>query len=75
MSFLRFNIDGAIPMPLSDEAKAELPEIRAKIQRLKEFCQQIDTDMSKPKRENTIRFKFHICHHDTHEPCEAEQDI
>lgn len=73
MSYLRFTIDGAVKLPLPTALNNALPDIKAKLQTLKAYCSKINAGQS--NEENTIRFKYHICHHDEYLPCEPEQDI
>ncbi len=70
MAFIRFRIDGAIPKTVYDTLPiATKTAIRDKLLYLKALCRKIN-------EEDTVRFKYHICHHDESPPtCEPEQDI
>ena len=74
MSFIRFQIDGAV----EQEAYKALPAatktaIRDKFRQLKTFCAKINEGSD--NEEDTVRFKWHVCNHDIGGICGEEQDI
>jgi hypothetical protein len=74
MAYIRFNIDGAVYKPNYDALPAATKNaIRDKFLQLKALCSKINEGT--PIEENTVRFKWHICHHDEGLSCEPEQDI
>ncbi len=75
MAYIRFTIDGAVPQDTYNALPAATKTaIRDKFLQLKALCRKINAGM--PNEEATVRFRYHICHHDTPGvPCESEQDI
>ncbi len=73
MAYLRFEISGAVKMPLPQALQDALPTIKTKINQLKAYCEKINA--GQPNEENTVRFKHHICRHDEGKPCDQEEDI
>ncbi len=73
MAYLRFEISGAVKMPLPQALQDALPVIKTKINQLKSYCEKINA--GKPNEENTVRFKYHTCYHDEGKPCNPEIDI
>jgi len=74
MSYIRFTIDGTVPQDVYNALPAATKTaIRDKFLQLKALCRKINE--GQPNEENTVRFKWHICNHDTGEACEPEQDI
>uniref|UniRef100_A0A6M3IXB4 Uncharacterized protein n=1 Tax=viral metagenome TaxID=1070528 RepID=A0A6M3IXB4_9ZZZZ len=74
MSFIRFQIDGAV----EQEAYKALPAatktaIRDKFRQLKTFCAKINEGSD--NEEDTVSFKWHTCRHDEGLPCDEENDI
>ena len=68
MSLLRIRIDLALPMPLTPTVETRLDALKAEILRAKAYAVKIG-------EEDTVKASWHICHHDTGEGCEPEQDI
>lgn len=68
MSLLRISLDLAFQLPLSPELASKVDEVKAGIQWLKARAYSLPSESS-PKA------KRHICHHDTNDACEPEQDI
>jgi len=73
MSLFRFNIKGAIDIPSTPTEIAWLDDLRARLRILKNHCVVINE--GGPNEEKITNFTFHICHHDTNEPCESSQEI
>ncbi len=73
MSYLRFTLDVAVKQPLPAALQTALPAIRQKIRDLKAYASKINE--GQPNEEMTVKTKYHICHHDTNEPCEPENEI
>ena len=74
MSFIRFTPDLAIPVATWNALPtATRTTIRNKIQQLKSYAVKINEGL--PNEEDTTKAVYHICHHDTGETCEPEQDI
>jgi len=73
MSYLRFRMDLAVKRPIPQALQDRIPTIKEKICELKAYCEKINE--GKPNEENTLRAKYHICHHDTGGPCEEEIEI
>lgn len=73
MSYLRFRMDLAVKRPIPDALRDQLHTIKGQICVLKAYCEKINEGHD--NEENTVRAKYHICHHDTGEPCEAEIEI
>lgn len=72
MAFIRFMIDGAVSKPAYDALPAATKTaMRDYMRQLKALCSKIND------REDTVKFKWHVCHHDEPGntiPC-VEQDI
>ncbi len=78
MAYIRFVIDGAVPTATYDTLPAATKmAIRDKFRELKALCRKMNEGL--PNEEATVRFKWHICHHDEPGntiPCTAtERDI
>jgi len=73
MSYLRIGIDLAFPMPLNTTVKARLKALREEIRQAKKYAKKINE--GSVNEEETNRGVYHICHHDTNEPCEPEVEI
>lgn len=73
MSYLRFKMDMAVKRPIPAALQDRLHAIKERICELKEYCEKINEGHE--NEENTVRAKYHICHHDTGEPCEDEIEI
>ena len=78
MAFIRFQIDGAVPQAVYQALPAATKTaIRDKFLQLKALCRKMNAGL--PNEENTVRFKYHICHHDepnsTIKCSDTEQDI
>jgi hypothetical protein len=77
MAYIRFKIDGAVPQDVyNDLPAATKTAIRDKFLQLKALCHKMNEGM--PNEENTVHFKYHICHHDEANPGDCsltEQDI
>lgn len=74
MAYVRFTIDGAVPKAAYDALPtATKTAIRDKFLQLKALCRKINEGAS--NEENTVRFKYHICHHDEGLACDSEQEI
>jgi len=71
MALLRFTIQGAVPN--TTENRSKLQVLRPYLLQLKDACVIINEGES--NEESITRFTYHICHHDTGEVCENEQDI
>ena len=76
MAFIRFMIDGAIPLnDYNALPAATRTAFRDRFRQVKALCRKINEGL--PNEEATVRFKYHICHHDepgNTTPC-VEQDI
>ncbi len=75
MAYIRFRIDGAVPLDRYNALPlATKNAIRDKFLQLKSLCRKINE--GQPNEENTVTFKYHICHHDEGDTtCEPEQEI
>ena len=73
MSHLRFTLDLAIKQPIPQALQDKIPIIREKIRQLKAYAEKINE--GKVNEEMTVRAVYHICHHDSQEPCEEEMEI
>ena len=73
MSHLRFRMDLGVKRPIPAALADVLPAIKARICELKAYCERINE--GHPNEENTLYAAYHICHHDTGEPCEPEIEI
>ena len=62
-----FRIDLAIPIPIPTALQTKLPAIKDKIRQLKTYA--VNTGMA------SFHGKYHVCHHDTGQLCESEQEI
>ncbi len=73
--YIKFIIVGAVPKDTYDALPAATKTgIRDKFLRLKALCVKINS--GQPTEENTVRFKYHICHHSAGGvQCDPEQDI
>lgn len=75
MALIRFNFQGATPIPQTQVEKDFVADLRARLKVVKSRCVTINED--KPNREDNV-FQWHICHHDegeNHPPCEDWQEI
>ncbi len=76
MAYIRFTIDGAVYKPTYDALPAATKTaIREKFLQLKTLCTKLNAGT--PNEEDTVRFKYHVCHHDepgNTTPC-VDQDI
>ena len=73
MSLKRYNIDLAFKEPISRANQGLLTALETAIRNAKRLAVKINED--RDNEEDTIRAVWHICHHDTGETCEAEQEI
>lgn len=73
MPYLRYQIDCAVPLPLSPLFEAERATIEAEIARLKSYAKRINAGT--PQEENTVVAHYHECNNDTQQPCGAWQEI
>ena len=78
MAYIRFQIDGAVPKNIYDALPTVTKTaIRDKFLQLKALCRKINEGAA--NEEDTVHFKWHICHHDEPNstiPCsDTEQDI
>jgi hypothetical protein len=74
MDYIRFTIDGAVPKAAYDALPAATKTgIRDKFIQLKALCRKINEGL--PNEEATVRFKYHICKHESGQSCDPEQDI
>lgn len=73
MALLRFNITGAVPLPLTPEQQTFIDDLVAKLHILKEHCVVINP--GSPDEEDITHFTYHICNHDTGGICGVDQDI
>ena len=73
MSLLRFMIDLAVEQPLPPGLQGQLNAIKQQIRNFQSFSSRINE--GQPNEEDTTLAKQHICHHDTGESCEPEEDI
>ena len=73
MSHLRFTLDLAVKQPIPAALQNALPTIRNKVRQLKSYAEKINA--GQPNEELSVRATYHVCHHDTGEPCEEEQDV
>ena len=71
MALIRFTMMGAVPDTVENMQK--LQTLRPALLLLKEACVVINDGA--PNAEDITRFTYHICHHDTGEPCEEERNI
>lgn len=71
MSLIRFVMMGAIPNTPTN--REQLETNRPALRQLKTKCVVINEDL--PNEETITRFTYHICHHDTGERCEEENEI
>jgi len=62
-----FLIDLAVPLPMPQALQDKLPTIKNKIRQLKTYA--VNTG------EAAFFGTYHICHHDTRQPCEDSVDI
>ncbi len=70
MSYMRFMIDGAIPLDVYNTIpQAKKNTFKNAVLALKAYCQKIT------EQEDTVRFKWHTCRHDEGGSCDPEQDI
>lgn len=74
MSLIRFQLDLAIPKPVYDAIPAaKKTAFRDTIRAMKALAVKVNA--GKPNEEMTVTAVYHICHHDTGEPCEPFQEI
>ena len=74
LALIRFTLDLAIPEAVYNAIpSAKKIAIRDRIRELKALAVKINE--GQPNEEMTTRTVYHICHHDTGEPCEPEIDI
>lgn len=73
MSLIRFNIQGAVPLPLTPAQQAFIDDLKARLRILKSHCVNINAGTD--NEEDTTSFKYHICRHDEGKPCEPSQEI
>ena len=73
MSLIRFNITGAVPLPLTSQQQDLWDRLRPILRILKTHSVVINPGM--PGQEDITRFTHHICHHDTGGVCGVEQEI
>lgn len=73
MSLLRVNIDLAFPLPLSPAVQTKLNALKGAIVKAKAYAVKINE--GRVNEEISIRAVYHICKHDTGEPCEKEIEI
>jgi len=83
MPGLRFTLDLYIPedpngtlvagVKIPTALATRIPAIRQAIQDFKSYATRIN--VGKPGEELTVKATYHVCHHDTGETCEPEQDI
>ena len=74
MSLIRFNLDLAIPSVVFNSIPAaRKTAFRDEVRALKALAVRINA--GQPNEEMSVKASFHVCHHDTGQSCEAEQDI
>lgn len=73
MSLFRFNIQGAIPIPETEEQREWLVDLRARLMVLKSHCVVINEGAD--NEEHITNFTYHLCGHNDGEPCEPTQEL
>ena len=73
MSYTRITIDLAFKNPMSNAVKKKLADLKALILQGKAYAEKINEGLE--NEENTVKARWHICHHDEGLPCELEQEI
>ena len=66
-------MDLAVKEPIPPQLSGQLVAIKAAICMFKAHAERINEGL--PNEENTVYLMQHICHHDTGEPCEPEEEI
>ncbi len=74
MALIRFSLDLAIPQ----DTYAAIPAatktaFRDRVRALKALAVRINA--GRPDEEASMKATWHVCRHDEHKPCDAEQDI
>jgi len=75
MALVRISVDLTIPVEIATKpvVKAKLLELYALLKLAKAYSVKINEGL--PNEEMTVKANYHICHHDTGEICEPEQEI